>query len=78
MKQLILFILFFLTLATFYILLHPATVTRNPLSKVAPPEIKRAIWRMGPQKTYRILPSGELQVKVKGRWLRLRYERKLH
>ena len=41
--------------------------------KVASGEIKRAMNKMGPYKDYRILPNKKLQVKVKGKWLFLKY-----
>ncbi len=42
-------------------------------AKVASPAVKRAMQKMGPLKAYRMLPCGTLQVKVKGKWLRLKY-----
>jgi len=35
--------------------------------------MKKAIYRMGNKKTYRILPDKTLQVKVQGQWLKLKY-----
>lgn len=43
---------------------------------VCSPEIKKAIYKMGPKKDYRLHPSGKLEVKVNGEWLRLNYERR--
>lgn len=43
---------------------------------VCSPEIKAAIYKMGPMKDYRLFSNGRLEVKVKGEWLRLRYERR--
>ena len=34
--------------------------------------VKRAMQKMGPYKTYRLLPDGRLQVDVNGEWLYLR------
>ena len=46
----------------------------KPVNKVCSPEIKEAIYKMGPGKDYRLFPDGRLEVKVEGKWLRLRYE----
>ena len=54
-------------------LLTPRYVQPNTEAKVASPEIKRAMHKMGPMKNYRILPNGKLQVMVENQWLNLRY-----
>lgn len=38
------------------------------------PEIKATVYKMGPMKDYRLFPDGRLEVMVKGKWLRLKYE----
>ena len=46
------------------------------IARVCSAEIKKAMLKMGPYKEYRILADETLQVKVNGKWLRLRYEKK--
>ncbi len=49
-------------------------VAHNPNgAMVAAPEIKRAMQKMGPWYEYRLFPSGVLEVKLNGQWLKLRY-----
>ncbi len=43
---------------------------------VCPDRITRAMVKMGPMKTYRLLPNGRLEVLVNNQWLRLKYERR--
>ena len=43
-------------------------------NEVCSPEIKAAIYKMGPGKDYRLFSNGRLEVMVEGEWLRLRYE----
>lgn len=46
----------------------------NPgTAKLTSVEIKRAMVKMGPHKTYRVLTNGRLQVLVKEKWLFLKY-----
>jgi len=51
-------------------------VIKDTVAEVCQPNIKDAIYKMGPGYDYRIWSDGTLQVnKGDGKWLRLRYER---
>ncbi len=53
--------------------IYAAPIDYKPVNKVCSPEIKEAIYRMGPGKDYRLHPDGKLEVSVRGKWLILRY-----
>ena len=42
-------------------------------AEVASERIKQAMYNMGNRRDFRILPNGQLQVQVKGKWLNLKY-----
>ena len=67
------------TVASFIAILIICWIYASPIeyksnNKVCSPEIKAAIYKMGPGKDYRLFPDGRLEVNVKGEWLRLDYE----
>ena len=72
LKRLKYLILAILLILGIYWYQNPMYVQPGP-GFVASDNIERAMLRMGPGKTYRVLPGGRLQVKVNGQWLRLRY-----
>jgi len=45
---------------------------QSGMAELAPPDVRRAMLKMGPMKNYRVLPGGQLQVEVSGEWLNLR------
>jgi len=55
---------------------YASPIEHKSNNRVCSPEIKAAIYKMGPGKDYRLFPDGRLEVKVEGEWLRLRYERR--
>jgi len=65
----------FISIVTICVI-YSAPIDYKSLNRVCSPEIKSAIYNMGPGKDYRLFPDGRLEVKVKGEWLRLRYERR--
>jgi len=43
------------------------------VAKLCPDNIKKSIYKMGPDKNYKILADGRLMVEVNGVWLKLKY-----
>ena len=56
------------------LVLFPSTLGFAPETSVAPPEIKAAMLKAGPEYSYRLLYDGTLQVNRGDGWLRLRYK----
>jgi len=78
MKLTTLFILSIIIAAFIFLLSRTQYVEPSRGASLAPPEVKKAMQKMGPHKDYRLLPSSEgekrrLEVLVKGKWLKLRY-----
>lgn len=61
------------TIAFLFLFLSTPQYIQRGSGKVASPEIKAAMIKMGPLKDYRVLPNGRLQVLVKEKWLYLKY-----
>ena len=66
------------TIASFLSILFVCYIYSAPMeyksrSGVCSPEVKAAIYKMGPGKDYRLFPDGRLEVSVSGKWMRLRY-----
>lgn len=64
---------FDVTIVIIFIILLSHIERPKTVTKVAPPEIKQAMIKMGPYKDYRMLDDETLQVKVNNKWLRLRH-----
>lgn len=68
-------ILMFLLVFYFQINAGNETVKCNPvIYQHVSRDILKARLKMGPHKSYRLLPNGALQVEVDGKWLRLKYK----
>ena len=60
---------------TAYYLTSKEVVKSGVAAGLAPPEVVRAMKKMGPLKDYRLFPSGRLEVRVNGKWLYLKTQK---